>query len=310
MTTENILALDAGQTGIRALWISGEKTVESDYPGLRTDLELFPQLARVVQDVADKSDSSFTLAIGMTGLTKSQSRPDEFLHQLSEKVSQLFLAHDSVTGFLGSMGLGQGTVTAVGTGVVTLSLGEKDLARVDGWGNLIGDAGSAYWIGRAALEAGMRGYDGRLPRTSLTDLLSKHFANPEEAYIELQTNENRVAVIASFAPEVIEMAETDTAAHDIVQKAGEELALSALTAARRTGLVEISEPHFSWAGNAMKANLLRKSFTDSLKKNLPSAVIHEPLGFPVNGVALLPTLASESPLQQMVHFAARVSSRN
>ncbi|WP_341476215.1 BadF/BadG/BcrA/BcrD ATPase family protein, partial [Cryobacterium zongtaii] len=57
---------------------------------------------------------------------------------------------------------------SAGTGVVTLAVGVHDVARIDGWGNLIGNAGSGYWIGRAALEAVMREYDGRGPVTVLT----------------------------------------------------------------------------------------------------------------------------------------------
>ena len=39
-------------------------------------------------------------------------------------------------------------------------MGEKEVARVDGWGHLIGDAGSSSGSD-ALLEAAMRGYDGR-----------------------------------------------------------------------------------------------------------------------------------------------------
>jgi N-acetylglucosamine kinase-like BadF-type ATPase len=187
------------------------------------------------------------------------------------------------------MGLNQGTVTAVGTGVVTLAVGTNRLARVDGWGHLIGDAGSAYWIGRAGLEAGMRAYDGRISGTQLITLLQDNFSDPEEAYIELQTNLNRVSVIASFARRVIELAETDEAARQIVDRAGQELALSAVSAARRAGTLDAESPRFSWAGNMIKADLLREVFVGAINKAVPTASIHEPLAEPIDGVALLPT---------------------
>ena len=142
-----ILALDAGQTGIRSVLVTEGNRVEGNFNGLRTDLELFPQLAQVIKSEIAKAPGSVQLAIGMTGLTHSESKPAELLQSLDEKVISVHLAHDSITGFLGSMGLNHGTVTAVGTGVVTLAVGKKEMARVDGWGNLIGDAGSAYWIG-------------------------------------------------------------------------------------------------------------------------------------------------------------------
>lgn len=301
------LALDAGQTGIRSLLVSGSERISKDFEGLRTDLELFPQLARVINEIAGDHGQSVNLAIGMTGLTESQSKPEELLKLLKPQVYNVYLVHDSISGFLGSIGLNHGTVTAVGTGVVTLAVGEKELARVDGWGNLIGDAGSAYWIGRAGLEAAMRSYDGRIQKTKLEQLL-EGFSHPEEAYIELQTNSNRVSVIASFARAVIELAESDSTAQDIVKLAGAELGLSAVTAARRAGLLETNAPGFSWAGNVMKAELLRDSFTEAVSRAVPGATFHEPIAEPIDGVALLPTLPDDSPLRAVVHTAERVSA--
>ena len=301
------LALDAGQTGIRSLLVSENQSLTEDFEGLRTDLDLFPQLAKVINQIVDNREQAINLAIGMTGLTESQSKPEQLLKQLSPQVVKVNLVHDSISGFLGTMGLNQGTVTAVGTGVVTLAVGDKEIARVDGWGNLIGDAGSAYWIGRAGLEAAMRSYDGRIENSKLEKLLDS-FSHPEEAYIELQTDANRVSVIASFAKEVIELAESDATAREIIQRAGAELAQSAVTAARRTGLLEQASPRFSWAGNVMKADLLKNSFTDAVAKLVPGASFHEPIGEPINGVALIPTLPADSPLTAVVHTAERLGN--
>jgi N-acetylglucosamine kinase-like BadF-type ATPase len=302
-----ILALDAGQTGIRSVLVTEGNRVEGNFNGLRTDLELFPQLAQVIKSEIAKAPGSVQLAIGMTGLTHSESKPAELLQSLDEKVISVHLAHDSITGFLGSMGLNHGTVTAVGTGVVTLAVGKKEMARVDGWGNLIGDAGSAYWIGRAGLEAAMRSYDGRIPRSKLETLLES-FSHPEETYIELQTNDNRVSVIASFARAVIELAETDSTAREIVEQAGAELARSAVTAARRVGLLEQDAPRFSWAGNVIKSELLKNSFMKLISSEVQNASFQEPIAEPIDGVVLLPNLPEDSPLRAVVHTAERVKA--
>ncbi len=76
-------------------------------------------------------------------------------------IAEVALAHDSTTSYLGALGDEPGVMITSGTGVVTLAVGPDDVARVDGWGWIMGDSGSAYWIGRNALEAAMRGYDGR-----------------------------------------------------------------------------------------------------------------------------------------------------
>lgn len=249
--------------------------------------------------------SLVSLSIGMTGLTASQTKPDELLALLPSTVFRVSLAHDSITGFLGSMGVVNGTVTAVGTGVVTLAVGETQMARIDGWGNLIGDAGSAYWIGRAGLDAGMRVYDGRIEKSSLIDLLTENFSHPEEAYIDLQTSRDRVARIASFAQQVIEHAQEDDVARAIVHEAGRELAISAVTGARRVGLLETSSPRFSWAGNMMKAHVLKESFVSNIAEAVPDAQFAEPLAEPIDGVAVMDLLPENSPLRSVIHTAER-----
>jgi N-acetylglucosamine kinase-like BadF-type ATPase len=186
-----------------------------------------------------------------------------------------------------------------------MGVGATKSARVDGWGNLIGDAGSAYWIGRAGLEVGMKSFDGRAPKSALLEIVKNNFPNPDEAYIELQTDENRVSRIASFARAVIEAADSDAAAKEIVLQAAKELALSAVTAAHLTETDKESAPRFSWAGNVMQAKLLREEFANEIKKSLPSAQVIEPVGQPIDGVALLNQVPTDSPLRELVFTANR-----
>lgn len=319
MSGHSTLALDAGQTGIRTLLISVGSQVSGSYPGLRTDTDLFPQLANVIVDALAQHDGSVTLSVGMTGLTAANSKPAELLSLLPAQVDRVLLAHDSVTGFLGSIGLGEGVMTAVGTGVVTLGVGASAIARVDGWGNLIGDAGSAYWIGRAGLEAGMRAYDGRLKSPAMLSLITDNFSHPEEAYIDLQTSSDRVARIASFARAVSDLAEHDEVAADIMRSAGCELAVSALAAARRVGLLDGDAeggsdagsdevgtgPRFSWTGNVMKSDLLRETFIFEVSAAVPNAVLAPPVAEPVDGVALLEHVPDDSPLQSAIYSSSR-----
>jgi N-acetylglucosamine kinase-like BadF-type ATPase len=300
----SFLALDAGQTGIRTRLETGD-VIEQSFVGLKTDRDLFPQLAAVITEALDGEGSEVIVSIGTTGLTADNNKPDILLALLPAQVTEVNVAHDSITGFLGSLGLAQGTVIAVGTGVVTLAVGPTTMTRVDGWGNLIGDAGSAFWIGRAGLEAGMKAYDGRIPQTSLIQLLEENFSHPEEAYIELQTDPNRVSRIASFAKHVTEHALSDDVAQSIVVSAGEELALSAVTAARTVGLLESSSPRFSWTGNVMKSDLLRETFLAAITQEVPGAVFTAPEGEPLDGVALIPNLGDDSPLRAGVLSARR-----
>ena len=297
------LACDAGQTGIRIVLSQNKFRKEFSFPGILTDQDLFPQFASVIEKALEGLNTPATVSIGSTGLTNKDNKPERLIQLLRGKVAKVFMAHDSVTGLLGSIGLSEGTMTAVGTGVVTLSVGPEMVARVDGWGNLIGDCGSAYWIGRAGLERGLMAYDGRLPETKLLEILWDNFSHPEDAYIDLQSSPNRVARIASFARKVLELASEDAAAMEIVTLAASELSLSAFTAARRSGALASGRPLFSFAGNVMKSEVLRGEVEIKLRGFAPEAVIEPPKGEPIDGVVLLPKVSPTSPLYKEIVVA-------
>src|SRR5205085_1278058 len=62
-----------------------------------------------------------------------------------------------------------GIVIIAGTGSIVYGRNQRgEAARAGGWGHLIGDEGSGYWIGREALAAVMRAEDGRGPSTRMT----------------------------------------------------------------------------------------------------------------------------------------------
>jgi len=320
------LAIDAGQTGIRVMHVSdgmphgagaGERddsrSIIRDFAGIRTDRALLPQLVDVVaQFCAQTSVTVENVAAGVSGLTARESHADDLLAGVQPLgVTAVFLAHDSITGYLGSLGTQWGAVVAAGTGVVTLGVGPEGMMRVDGWGHIVGDAGSGYWIGRAGLEAALRSFDGRGEATSLTGLLEENFTSPEAAYIELQTNPDRVKFIASFARQIAAHAESDAVAKGVIDDAGGELALSVATALRRAGLTEKSHggqaPVVSWAGSLLSGELLFTAFETSLRQLVPAVELNPPLGAPLDGVALLPSLAPESPLYPAVHRAGAIS---
>ena len=65
---------------------------------------------------------------------------------------------------------GPGIVVSAGTGSIAVGRDRQGKRRrIGGYGWQMGDEGSGYGIGRAALGAVSRAYDGRSPRTALTD---------------------------------------------------------------------------------------------------------------------------------------------
>ncbi|MBC7631628.1 BadF/BadG/BcrA/BcrD ATPase family protein [Aeromicrobium sp.] len=301
------LSIDAGQTGIRAT-LHDEDTADEtvELPGILTDTNLIPQLVDVVARVARTSGRAIhTVSAGISGFTYSLADADGLRAATDALgIREVYLAHDSVTSYLGTLGDCLGAVVAVGTGVVTLAVGETTVTRIDGWGNLIGDAGSGYWIGRAALDAVMRDYDGRGTRSALTDAVRADFPNLETAYVELQGDPGRVSRIAAYSRHVTALAPTDAVAATICAAAAAELVLSVATGLRRVGEGSGPAPVVCGLGGVLRAPEISVPFEQGLRALWPAIDIRTPLASALEGAALLPVLAAHSALRDRVAVSA------
>jgi len=301
-TASAVLALDAGQTGIKVrLTRPDAAPVERVFAGVRTDQPLLPQLAAVTREAAD-GVSLAALAAGVSGLTSVEHDAGELralLHDVAP--GRVLLAHDSVTSYLGTLGDQPGVVVASGTGSIILAVGPAGVARVDGWGYLMGDAGSGYWLGRAALDAVMRAHDGRGPETALTAVVSSRWPELEDAYVQLQSDPAKVSVIAWFAEAVAAHAASDAVAARICREAAEELALSVVTALRRAGTD--AAPVVSAIGGVFRGSLVRETFEDAVRAVHPGVRFEAPHGSGLDGAAALAALPASHPLYALVSVA-------
>ncbi|CAN5173959.1 BadF/BadG/BcrA/BcrD ATPase family protein [soil metagenome] len=301
-----ILAIDAGQTGIRTVVVEadGSRGEEREFPGIRTDTPLIPQLADVVARVAADGNID-TVSVGSTGLTVAETDPAGLRDaSAASGVTTAYLAHDSITSYLGALGNERGVVVAAGTGVVTLAVGATEVARVDGWGYLMGDAGSGFWIGRAALEAVMRGHDGRGPATALTEFARAEFVDLEQAYIELQSDAGRVRRIAGYARWVSETADTDAVSARISADAAAELVVSVATGLRRVGEGESTAPIVCGLGGVLRSPAIASAFVSGLSSMWPQVDIRTTRGSGLDGAALLPSIDTSSALHPLIASSA------
>lgn len=292
------MALDVGQSGMRtSIRVDGREVHEAEYPGALTDRPLLPQVAAVIRASVEASGVTCDrVGIGSTGLGANDT-PAALLGLVSGLgVRQVDLAHDSITSYLGALGNRTGVVTASGTGVVTLAVGEERVHRVDGWGYLVGDAGSGYWIGRSALDAVLRAYDGRGPETSLRPLVEADFGPLADLYLVLQADEYKVSRVASWARVVSEHAAAgDRVCIDISQRAGAELAWSAVTGLRIVGETR-PDPAVSVLGKVFANPLVLEAFQTGVQQHHPMAAFLSPRATGLEGAALLSEVAREDAL--------------
>jgi len=303
--TPATVAIDAGQTGMKVRVRTDTSVGEAVLPGVRTDLPVLAQIGAAARQIADEFDLDIRhLAAGISGLTDAETAPSR-LRELASGAGarRAVIAHDATTSYLGALGTAHGAVVAAGTGVVTLGVGPAGVARVDGWGYLMGDAGSGFWLGREGLVAAMRDHDGRGQPTAITAVVRRRWPDLEQAYIDLQADPARVSIVASFAAEVARAgADGDEVALGILRRAGDLLAESALTALRRAGVD--ADPAVCAIGGVFRSKALREEFAAALRRGRADARVVDAAGVGIDGVEALLELPAQHPLAAFTWSAA------
>jgi N-acetylmuramic acid 6-phosphate etherase len=111
-------------------------------------------------------------------------------------------------------------------------------ARAGGWGYLMGDEGSGFSLGQAALQAVAQNIDGRGPQTTLVAKLLNTFncQQPEELIPAVYGNAERQTPVAALAPIVLEEAAAgDPIALKIINQAAHSLTTMVESVAQQLG---------------------------------------------------------------------------
>ena len=194
----------------------------------------------------------------------------------------LRIASDFEIALVGARGERKGVLILAGTGSVAFGVNASgESAQVGGWGYLLGDEGSGYWLGLKTLQAVVRAADGRGQPTRLTDILlsALHLSSPQEL-IQWVYASGRTREIAQLAPLVLSL-ENDAVAQAIIDDCAAELVLLGRAVVRR---LNIDYPSYALAGGLLsEANPLSEKVCAAL--GLESIPV--PRYSPVIGAALL-----------------------
>ncbi|HEY0259858.1 MAG TPA: BadF/BadG/BcrA/BcrD ATPase family protein [Lacisediminihabitans sp.] len=213
--------------------------------------------------------------------------------------AEAVISSDMVTSFLGALGPVTGVVLAAGTGTIAMTLDAKgQVHRTDGWGPHSGDRGSGWQIGREGLASVFRTLDGASGGSPLLlELWTRRFGEFSRSWSEIYRTDNPVAMIASFARDVLDAADDA----DIVAVRIRDEALTDLV-----DTVEIATRHldgpaaFSYTGGLLSAGSpFLPRFLAALTERLPSLRVAAPRGDALDGAALL-AMSAEPILREVV----------
>jgi glucosamine kinase len=166
------------------------------------------------------------LVVGAAGAGRDPEREELRKALRAESLAdRVVVTTDIEIALAGAFAEGPGMVVSAGTGSIAVGRDRNGKqSRVGGYGWQMGDEGSGYAIGRAALGAVSRAHDGRSPRTALTErVLAASRSVDFDALVRWSAGASP-AEIAALAPHVLEVATTgDRLAQGIADYAAREL---------------------------------------------------------------------------------------
>lgn len=181
-----------------------------------------------------------------------------------------------------------GVLVIAGTGSIAYGRNERgETARAGGWGSIISDEGSGYWIGKTAVAAAMRAYDSG-QTTALVDKIMKQWRIATREDIVRIANTNPPPNFAALFPEVLAAADKgDVIAKDILTRAGTELANIAKAVIRRLWPGQ-HEVHLAGSGGVLRhSQHVRQVLQNVVRAERPQAIYDETIIDPIEGALFL-----------------------
>jgi N-acetylglucosamine kinase-like BadF-type ATPase len=239
------------------------------------------------------------VVVGLAGAGREpdRRRAETEIRKLGRKsnvpLKSLRVESDARIALDGALDGESGIVLISGTGSIGFAKShDGSVHRVGGWGRTIGDEGSGFAVGRAALIAIARAYDGRGQPTMLTKLASKSFglSNPQSIISKIYQNHFDVSRIAPLVLRAA--AKGDRASKDILDDAARELADHVCVLMKRLRRSdkpsEGAKMNLVLLGGMLESsNYLSRALRKKIKSLFPTVQIRPAKKSPAHGAVLL-----------------------
>jgi N-acetylmuramic acid 6-phosphate etherase len=208
--------------------------------------------------------------LGLAGIDRQEGL--DVIHGWSARTGladAVSIANDATLLLAAGTPEGWGLAVIAGTGSIAfVRTAGGEVGRCGGWGVILGDEGSAYFIVQRALRAACRSVDRCGPPTTLLErfLTRMSLKEPPDLIPAVYRGPWDRAAIAGMAPLVFEaVADGDNAATEIVRFAASELAITAVGAARNSGLADRPLPVALAGGVLLGSEIYRDYFLAALR---------------------------------------------
>jgi N-acetylglucosamine kinase-like BadF-type ATPase len=228
------------------------------------------------------------ICIGLAGAREATDRAKirkSFSREL--KFRKIAVETDTMTGIFGAFEGDEGIILISGTGSVLYAINKGSMVRIGGWGRIIGDPGSGYWIGQKGLQLIVDEYDleERAEYSTLTKEADKKFNITKLSILDKVFHQD--FEIQKLAPLVIECAEKKdkkclSVIEEGVGKLVKHISLFFKLTNRRKPI------DLAFIGSIIENdNIMSRKLSQSIKKHFKSVNIIKKKNSPVFGAVLL-----------------------
>ncbi len=243
-----VIGIDAGGTKTEAILADGQGDVIARARRGGANLAAHGELAveKTLHDVIDEAlgDGDLrpdVICLGIAGVDRAEDYAiiQGIMRRIGAR-ARVLVTNDALIALVAGAGVGPGVVVIAGTGSIAYGRNARgEAARAGGWGYILADEGSGYWIGRQALRAVVRAADGRGPSTALRALVLEFFGvtRPEQLVREVYRHYLKPSDIARCAS-LVEQARAagDPVAGRIASDAADELSAAVHSVVRQLEL--------------------------------------------------------------------------
>ncbi|ASZ08050.1 ATPase [Enterococcus thailandicus] len=237
-----VIGIDCGGTKTQAIAYDLEENVLGEaIEGFGNLLISYEQakanIFRAIDDLLTKfgrADCQL-IALGIAGIDGGGLR-EKIQNELAYYDYPVYLYNDAQFSYLAKVGFQPGILAIAGTGSAFFGLKEKQWYRVGGWGQLLGDEGSAYHLAIAAIKLVLAEFDeGKTLSPFAQDLLAFFGAEDVMSLVKIiyQKNKGEIASVASFCSSY---EQKDARVSELLKQTGELLAKQVTQLAKKMKL--------------------------------------------------------------------------
>ena len=272
---------------------------------LASDADVLRRL-REVKSRAALRPSSWSLCLAGCRTAVDRARLGALAERIWPRVP-LYVGNDLDSGFAAAFGLnGTGILVIGGTGSCVQGRNGKQIAQAGGWGHVLGDHGSGYWIALTGLRAAVREHDRRGVITpALRRVLRRLCLNSPDELIDW-VQAAKKAEVAMLASEFL-----DEDSSRLILQAASFLAMDSEAVAKK---LDLANPDIALVGGLLtRHKRFRAWVTHRLRALFPRSRIFVPKRESAVGALLLAggkLIHTDSPFRPRSSSVSLTEQRN